>query len=226
MKKIIVIITFLLLFTTIAEAATLTTTIVRVREYLYETDSTNSIYSDALITEAINEGQNTLSNLLSLSSNWENKTNADCVYTTGAVSVSAPTGLSRVLAVWDSTTNKPYIQVKPENSFQLFSATAKDPMFDISNGVINFRPAAAAPGTLEISYLKAYPELTSGSDTLSVQTRYTRMLIYASTWIILKNDNQTARAENVYKLLTDLVTIENTAKNNTNITERAQQGAK
>lgn len=225
MKRLFLIILLLVaFFATTAEAATLTTQIARVREYLYQTDSTNSTYTDTQITEAINQGQDLLSNLLSYSANYENVLKASCAYTTSSVSITAPSNFKKIISIYDAATYKPYIQIKPEERFRLYSATTKDPAFVIDGGTITYFPASAASGTLEVTYLKAYTTLTSGSDTITVQTRYLNALTLAAVWYALQADNQQARAANIYKLLTDLITIENNAMANSNVIERVQGG--
>jgi len=224
--KNLILLTLLLVafFATTAEAATLTTEIARVREYLYQTDSTNSTYTDAQITEAINTSQDLLSNLLSYSANFENVLKSSCAYVTGSVSLTSPTGFKKIITVYDASSYKPYIQIKPEEAHRLYSATTKDPAFLIDGGTIKYFPASTASGTLEVVYLKAYTTLSSGSDTITVQTRFLNMLTLASVWYVLQADNQQARAANIYKLLTDLVTIENNAMVNSNVIERVQGG--
>jgi len=211
-------------FATTAEAATLTTEIARVREYLYQTDSSNTTVTDTAITEAINTSQDLLSNLLSYSANFENVLKASCAYVTGSVSLTSPAGFKKIITIYDAATYKPYIQVKPEEAHRLYSATTKDPAFFIDGGTIKYFPASTASGTLEVIYLKAYTTLSSGSDTITVQARYLNLLTLASVWYILQADNQQARAANIYKLLTDLVTIENNSLINTNVIERVQGG--
>ena len=225
MKRLILLALLLVaFFATTAEAATLTTQIARTRELLYQSDSSNSTYTDTLITEAINTSQDLLSNLLSYSANYENVLKASCAYVTGSVSLTSPTGFKKIITIYDAATYKPYIQIKPEEAHRLYSATTKDPAFMIDGGTIKYFPASTASGTLEVVYLKAYTTLTSGSDTVTVQTRYLNHLTLASVWYILQADNQQARANNIYKLLTDLVTIENNAMTNTNVIERVQGG--
>ena len=221
------IITFMLVLAyTSAEAATLTTQIARTREMLYQSDSSNSTVTDTLIAEAINTSQDLLSNLLSYSANYENVLKASCAYVTGSVSLTSPTGFKKIITIYDAATYKPYIQIKPEEAHRLYSATTKDPAFLIDGGTIKYFPASTASGTLEVVYLKAYTTLSSGSDTIAVQTRYLNLLTLASAWYILQADNQQARAANIYKLLTDLVTIENNSMVNSNIVEKVQGGAK
>lgn len=227
MKRFIILLSILAAFfiNIPAEAATLTTEIARVREYLYETDSSNSIYTDTQITEAINSGQDLLSNLLSYSANFENVLKSSCAYVTGSVSLTSPTGFKKIITIYDAATYKPYIQIKPEEAHRLYSATTKDPAFIIDGGTIRYYPASTAPGTLEVVFLKGYPIL-SGSDTITVQARYLNFLTLASAWYILQADNQQARSGNIYKLLTDLITIENNSMVNTNVIERVQGGSK
>jgi len=209
-----------------ANAATLTTEIARVREYVYETDSANSVYTDALITEAIQSGQELVGNLLSYSSNYENVLTSQCAYITVSVSITSPTGMKKVIEIFDVATLKPYIQIKPEDAHRLYSATTKDPMFMINGGVIKFYPAATAPGTLEVNFLKAYTPLSSGSDVISVQTRYLNLLTLASAMLILTWDNQAARAGALKQSLTDQITIENQQMLNSNVIEKTQGGVK
>ena len=226
MKRLIILLSILAaLFINIpAEAATLATQIARVREYLYQTDSTNSTYTDTQITEAINQGQDLLSNLLSYSANYENVTSTQLSATTGSVSVSLPSNFKKVIN-FSSILGKPYIQIKPEETFRLYLATDKDPCFLLSGGVLAFRPAVTARSFFDLTYLKSYAQLTSGADTVMVQSRYLNILTLASVWYVLQADNQQARAANIYKLLTDLITIENNAMINSNVIERVQ-GAK
>lgn len=225
MKRLVLIILLLVaFFATTADAATLTTTIARVREYLYQPDPANSIYTDTLITEAINTSQGLLSNLLSYSANFENVLKSSQAYVTGSVSLTSPTGFKKIITIYDAATYKPYIQIKPEEAHKLYSATTKDPAFFIDGGTIKYFPASTAPGTLEVVYLKAYTTLSSGSDTITVQTRYLNLLTLASVWYVLQADNQQGRAASIYKLLTDLVTIENNSMVNSNVIERVQGG--
>ena len=98
MKRLVI---FLLLATILvtgtAEAATLTTEIARVRSYLYQDDASNSTVTDATITEAINSGQDLLSNLLSYSANYENVLTASAAYTTSSVSITAPSNFKKII---------------------------------------------------------------------------------------------------------------------------------
>lgn len=223
MKRLIILLSILAaLFINIpADAATLTTEIARVREYLYQDTAANSTVTDTAITEAINTSQDLLSNLLSYSANYENVLKSSQAYVTGSVSITSPTGFKKIITIYDAATYKPYIQIKPEEAHRLYSATTKDPAFLIDGGTIKYFPASTAPGTLEVVYLKAYPIL-SGSDTVTVQARYLNLLTLASAWYVLQADNQQARAANIYKLLTDLITIENNAMINSNVIERIQ----
>lgn len=220
MKKIIVTATILLLLATNAHALTLTQQIARTREYLHQTDSANSIYSDTVITEAINSGQRVLENLLSASANKENFLITGCAYTTGSVSITAPTGLKKILEVYDVATTRPYIQLKHEEAHRLYLATTKDPMFIVNAGTITFKPAATSSGTLEVSYQKSYTRLTSGTDTVTVQDRYLEMLTLASAWYVLQQDGQANRAAAIYKQLSDLASLENSQSVNSDVIEK------
>jgi hypothetical protein len=242
MMKRICILTFTLMsffIYTFAEAATLTTQIARTREYLYQSDSANSTYTDAQITEAINQGQELLSNLLSYSANWENISYA--LYASSKTSeayFSIPTsttavGLKKIISAfitWPTdafSVKRPMIQVKPEEfPYRFYQGSTKDPTFFMGDGLFRYCPAHPGGGYVWVSilYLKKYTTLSSGSETVTVQDRYLNLLTLCSVWYILQADNQQARAANIYKLLTDLVTIENNALVNTNVIERVQGG--
>ncbi len=218
---------------TYAEAATLTTTIARVREYIYETDSANSIYTDAQITEAINEGQRLLENLLSASSNFENVSKKQYAVTTGETSISLASLTAQKFkgilnaSILLSGAYKPMIQVRPEEfAPRFYNGTTKDPVFCFMDGALNFFPAAAAPTTVEVVISKYYTPLVSGSDTVTVQARFERLLIYAAAYIVLQIDNQPTRAAAVKTLLTELITIENQKAANGIVPERVQGGVK
>ena len=229
MKKIMFLILALMLLTNVASeasCATLTTEIAAVRAELYQTDSSNSIFSDAQITSGINQGQEMLANLLSASSNYENCLTASASYITGAVTLTSPTYFKKIVEVFDST-GKPYIQIKPEEAHRLYGTnTTKDPVFMFEAGVLNFRPAATAPGTMYIRYVKGYPRLSTGSDVIAVQDRYLDLLTYTAAFILLQNDNQTARAAALKQTVTEQIQIENTNMLNSNVIEKMQQGAK
>ena len=237
MKRFIIAIMALLVFATSAEAVTLAQEIARCREYLYETSSDNSVYTDAQITEAINSAQDLLSNLLSYSSNHENIINSSIAVTaTGEVCIapaSLPVSLKKIISysiIWPGGTASsmtPCIQIKPEEyPFRFYKGTTKDPVYFYTAGYLWFYPAN--PGGVMGHYivgLKAYTRLVNTTDTVTVQDRYLNFLTLASVWYVLQADNQTNRAGNIYKLLTDLITIENTAMVNSNVVERVQ-GAK
>lgn len=230
MKRLIL---FLLLATILvtgqADAATFATQIARVREYLYQTDSSNSIYTDEQITEAINEGMVLLENILSYSARPDNICVDNMSFDTGSVtlyygtsSVFLPPLFGKIIALYDST-GKPYIQIKPEEAFRTRTATTKDPVFIMLNGIFYIYPAPTTSGTLKMIYSKIY-YISPIDGSLTVEFKHLNKLTLAAVWYILQADNQTARAGNIYKLLTDLVTIENNALVNTNVIERVQGG--
>lgn len=234
MKRLIILLSILAaLFINIpAEAATLTTEIARVREYLYQTDSSNSTYTDAQITEAIKEGMVLLENLLSYSARPDNINNVTMSYDTGSVllycgttSVYLPSYFGKIICLYD-TTGKPYIQIKPEELFRIKSATTKDPVFVMLNGVIYVYPIPTSSGILTLVYSKRYFISPDASATISVEEKHINRLTLAAVWYVLQADNQQARANNIYKLLTDLITIENNSMVNTNVVEKVQGGAK
>jgi uncharacterized protein YxeA len=240
MKKIIVTITFLLLFATMAQAATLTTEIARVREYLYDNDSANALYTDTQITEAINQGQEMLSNLLSYSSNHENVMfGYSFSLNTGEtlLSLSSSTiavGFKKIISfgvVWPGTSSanaQMAIQVRPEDfPTRYYKGTTKDPTFILTANYIYFYPAN--PGGLTgfyYLYLKRYTKLTGGGDTVTVQDRYLNLLTLSAAMLVLEWDNQTTRAAALKQSLTDQITVENNQMNNSNVIEKTLTGVK
>lgn len=234
MKRLIISILLLVaFFATTAEAATLTTTIARVREYLYEPSAANSIYTDTQITEAINEAQCLLEDLLSASANFENISKKQFAVMTGETSISLANLMAQKFkgilnaSILLNGVYKPMIQVRPEEfAPRFYNGTTKDPVFCFIDGALNFFPAALSSTTVEISYTKYYAPLVSGSDTLEVQMRFERVLLYAACYIVLAADHQKARADNFYKLLIDLITIKNQKAANGIIPERVQGGVK
>jgi len=226
-----------------ADAATLATERARVREMLYETDSTNSVYSDALINEAINEGQNLLSNLLSYSANYENvyytyglsSTTGETSIACASVSVEFKKIISASILYPGGTVAgiTPLIQVKPEEMpIRYYKGTLKDPTFFIGNSTSNvknifFYPANPG-GTIGLYFtlLKPYTKLVTDSDTITVQDRYLNLLTLAAAMLVLTWDNQTTRAAALKQSLTDLLTIENNQMLNSNVIEKVTGGAK
>ena len=215
-----------------AEAATLTTEIARVREYLYQDTAANSTYTDTQITEAITEGMSLLENLLCYSARTDNVNTATMSFDTGSVllyygttSVYLPSYFGKIISLYD-TSGKPYIQIKPEELFRVKNATAKDPVFVMINGVFYVYPVPTSSGTLTMVYSRRYFISVDASQTISVEAKHLNKLTLAAAWYILQADNQQARAANIYKLLTDLVTIENNSMVNSNVIERVQGGSK
>lgn len=242
MKKIILLATCLILATTcIAEARTLTEQIARTREYIYQTDSANSTVTDAQVTEAINSGQELLSNLLSYSANHENVLWSTTVSTTTGETTFTPLGASTLAVGFKKvisvslvypgsafTAMIPAIQVKPEdNPTRFYKATLKDPVFFIQNNALLVYPGNPG-GTMYVvyTYLKKYTRLSTGSETVTVQDRYLDLLTLASAMNLLTWDNQTARAAALKASLTDQLTTENNMMTNSNVIEKVSGGVK
>lgn len=233
MKKFLCTIAILFVCVTSVEASTLATFRARVREYLYQTDSANSIYPDAMLNESINEGQRLLENLLTGSSNYENVSRKQFLVVTGETSITSASftayNFKSILnaSICFGGVYKPMIQVKSEEFAPRFAnATTKDPVYCFLDGTFTFYPAATAPTTVEVVISKFYTPLSGDSDTLMVQARFERILIYATSYIVLMLDNQQTRAANVYKLMSELVALENQKAINGNIIEPIPAGGK
>ena len=226
------------------QARTLTEQIARTREYVYDNDSANAIYTDAQVTEAINSGQELLSNLLSYSANHENVKISYAISTTTGESylqISNVSNFARFKKVVSCGIAYPpnygiyipAIQVKPEEYPSRFSkGTLKDPTFFIgdsgfTSSVVLFYPVN--PGgvlVMNLLYLRGYTRLTTCSETITVQDRYLDLLTLASAMNLLTWDNQTTRAAAIKSSLTDQISIENNSMINSNVIERVSVGGK
>ena len=132
MKKILIALLLILSFSTVVEATSLATIRGRVREYLYETDEINTIYTNTFINEAINEAQYMVLDILPSSAHYNMKTTSAVSLSSGTIAYSLPTDFRTIISV--SANNKPVIQLKEEEFYGKYaSATTKDPMFCIYN---------------------------------------------------------------------------------------------
>lgn len=220
MRKIVFGIALTLLLINFAYASTsLLTTRGRVREYLYETDSTNTNYSDTMINESIKQAENMLMDALPASANYNLLQTAAVTLTASKNTYSLPTDFRKLIAA--SYLNKPCIQVKPEEFYaKPLNATTKDPMFVILNSTIKFFPDPTSGATAEILYLKQVTQLTSDSDTLSTLLEYDNLVVLLATNHLLKLDNQVIRTQGIDQLIQQYITLIQQNIINSNVIEK------
>jgi len=213
MKKILIALLLVLSFSTIVEATTLSTIRGRVREYLYETDEINTIYTNTFINEAINEAQYMVLDVLPTSANYNMLTTYSVAISSVTNSYSLPTDFRSVVAT--SLYGKPIIQLKQEEFYgKYLNATTKDPMFCIFNNKINVYPATT--GTLEIMYMKQPTFLDADTKEVSTIQEFDKLITMAATIYILRLDNQVARSEAIARQFLDEVQMKGGTYINTN----------
>lgn len=213
MKKILIALLLVLSFSTISEATTLATIRGRVREYLYETDEINTIYTNTFINEAINEAQYMVLDVLPTSANYNMLTTYSVAISSVTNSYSLPTDFRSVVAT--SLYGKPIIQLKQEEFYgKYLNATTKDPMFCIFNNKINVYPATT--GTLEIMYMKQPTFLDADTKEVSTIQEFDKLITMAATIYVLRLDNQVARSEAIARQFLDEVQMKGGTYINTN----------
>ena len=209
--------------TSICEATTLSDVRTRVRELLYETDEVNTIYSNTLLNEAINEGQYMLLDILPSSANYNMKTTSSITLVSGTSAYTLPTDFRTIIS--SSANGKPIIQLREEEFYGKYvNATAKDPMFCIFNNKINVYPNTLT-GTLEIMYMKQPTFLSEDSDTLSLLSEFDRLIALAAVIYVLRIDNQTIRSEAIARQFLDEVSMKAGVYLNTNSVNKKQGAA-
>lgn len=213
MKKILIALLLILLFSSISEATTLSDVRTRVRELLYETDEVNSIYTNTLINEAINEAQYMVLDVLPLSANYNMLTTYSVAVTSASNSYDLPTDFRTIVST--SLYGKPIIQLKQEEFYGKYvNATSKDPMFCIFNNKINIYPAST--GTLEVMYVKQPTFLSGDTDSISLLSEFNRLIILGATIYVLRIDNQPNRSETIARQFLDEVQMKYGIYLNTN----------
>ena len=223
MKKIIIAILIILCMTSICEATTLSDVRTRVRELLYETDEVNTIYSNTLLNEAINEGQYMLLDILPSSANYNMKTTSSITLVSGTSAYSLPTDFRTIIS--SSANGKPIIQLREEEFFGKYvNATTKDPMFCIFNNKINVYPNTLT-GTLEIMYMKQPTFMTADTNSITLLSEFDRLIALAATIYVLRIDGQTVRSEAIARQFLDEVAMKAGVYLNTNSVNKKQGAA-
>ena len=223
MKKIIIAILIILCMTSICEATTLSAVRARVRELLYETDEVNTIYSNTLLNEAINEGQYMLLDILPSSANYNMKTTSSITLVSGTSAYSLPTDFRTIIS--SSANGKPIIQLREEEFYGKYvNATAKDPMFCIFNNKINVYPNILT-GTLEIMYMKQPTFMTADTNSITLLSEFDRLIALAATIYVLRIDGQTVRSEAIARQFLDEVAMKAGVYLNTNSVNKKQGAA-
>lgn len=219
MRKILFALILSLVVIDAAHATILSSVRTRVREYLYETDSTNTNFTDTMINESIRQAENMLMDALPASANYNLLQTAAVTLTASKNTYSLPSDFRKTIAV--SYLNKPAIQIKPEELYaKQLLATTKDPSFVILNSTIKFFPDPSAGSTAEILYLKQVTQLSSDGDTISTLLEYDNIITLIATSHLLKIDNQPLRAAEVDKLIQQYITLIQQNIINSNVIER------
>ena len=209
--------------TSICEATTLSDVRTRVRELLYETDEVNTIYSNTLLNEAINEGQYMLLDILPSSANYNMKTTSSITLVSGTSAYTLPTDFRTIIS--SSANGKPIIQLREEEFYGKYvNATAKDPMFCIFNNKINVYPNILT-GTLEIMYMKQPTFMTADTNSITLLSEFDRLIALAATIYVLRIDGQTVRSEAIARQFLDEVAMKAGVYLNTNSVNKKQGAA-
>ena len=202
-------------------ATSLSSLTTKVRTLLYETSSTNSLYADAQIYDAINQAQKFLLDIMPISAHYNMLTEATSSVTVGNNSATLPTDFRRIVQV--KYNGKPAIQVNPETYYSTIgkATITTDPMFFIRGTKIYLFPTVAS-GTKEATllYQKMPTELTASTHEISLLVDYDYLLVLSATQIILQNDNQVGRAAAIEKSLSNVLSPINNRFANTNVIEK------
>lgn len=219
MKRLIIAILILFLCFDIAGATTLSDARTRVREMLYETDSTNSIYSDTLLNEAIKEAQFMVLESLPFSANYNMLTTAAVTLINGQATYSLPADFWAYVSC--SYKGTPAIQIRPEEYYgKVRQATIKDPLFCIIASKLVLLPTPTTGDTMEIQYVKTPTDLATDTTSISLLAEYDRLIAVGATWYILNLDNQATRAATTEKLFIALIQKKIDMLRNSNIVEK------
>lgn len=229
MKKFcILVFTLMVIFgyTFEAEAATYTDIIARVREYIYEPTAANSIFSDTVITEAIIQGEQYLSDALPLSANTNLNTESVILCTPGVSTYSLPATSTiefrKIIAL--QYCGVPAIQVKLEEYYSKPTkpVLGKDSYFTIINDKIKVWPApTSATQSIELVYqFRTNPTYSSASYPVAIKDEYKYMLVLAACRYLMYVDGQTVRGDSITKELNGELQAIYDGLNNSNIVER------
>ena len=176
----------------VSEAATLSQVRTRVREYLYETDEVNSIYSNTMLNEAISQAQLYVIDVLPVSANYNMLTTASISLSSGVDSYSLPADFRRMVAL--KVGDKQATLLKPEEYFnKALLASSKDIAYCVIGSKIVISPAPTSSGTAILLYMKQPAALSSDSATLTTLPEFDTPVMLAAVQYILFSDSQTVR---------------------------------
>jgi len=201
-------------------ATTLSDIRTKVRRLLYETDSTNTIYADALLNDFINMAQRMMVDQMPYSAHW-NLLKVDTVSVSiGTPYYSLPSGFREILGV--RVNQKAAIQVKASDYFgKIGQATiAKDPMFFLMNDYIYIFPTpTAVTQTAEVLFAVNVVDMETDTTEVQTLTEFDNLLSVGAAMLVLTNDNQQTRAAALEKVYTTLLTSTGQTLANSNVIE-------
>jgi len=220
-RLIVVLVLASVCFSALAANSTLTVLRAKLRVLLYQTDSTNTIYPDALLGDAIYQAQNVLLDTLPHSANWNCLKQGTISVVIGTTNYSLPADFRKVASL--RYAGKPAIQIKPDEFFaKKDQATLKkDPMFFIMASKVYVFPTPTNT-TQEINLIYQSMATTLATDTTEVctMTQYDQPLLLAALYQVLMQDNQINRAAAVEKMFMNFVSLIQNGLTNTNVVEK------
>jgi len=227
MRKLLIAIVIVMLTVNTVFATTLLDVRTRVRAYLHETDTTNSTWTDAQVTQAVNAAQDYITNALPASCHYNLITKKAQAMTPSQSTYALPADFKSIISVrhW-ANTDTPLIQLTPINYLTgSYKATTKDPAYFIMGTDINVYPAPTLNQQMDYLYMKQPTRLSGDSDVVTLLTIYDEALVIAASLHLLSMDNQKDRASAV-KAYLDLQ-LANIAEffYNSNIVEPKRQKA-
>lgn len=201
-------------------AADYTTTRARVREYLYEPSSTNSVYSDTLLNESIDKAQDFLLDMMPVSAHYNMQTLYTTTTTASTSAVALPSDFRNVLSVKVGTKQAWQIKANDFHNSVLKKATTNDPAFYIMNTSLMLYPTPTDSTTaVELLYVKKPNKWVTDGTTISLLDIYLPLVALEAARYVLMQDNQANRAAAVEKLLISEMQAVQIRQTNTNNVE-------
>lgn len=207
MRKLFIALIIVLFTINTATATTLLEIKTKVRNYLHESDTTNTNYNDTMCVEAVNTSIEFLINTLPTSCHYnllELKLQA-CTPNVGEYAL--PTDFKFIVSTKFYADNTPMIQLSPMNfATARNKATAKDPAFMIYGSKIYIFPYPTLNQQFDYMYMKQPAKMVSDSDTIPLLPIYDEPIVLGAVVHILNMDNQSVRAATIEKYLANQLT--------------------
>lgn len=225
MKKFIIAIFMILIFSNIAYSMTLAECRGRIREYLYETDESNTLYSNTMIKEAITQAQYFVLDILPASANYNMLITSTIALANGTAEYSLPVDFRRVVNF--KINGKQATLLKPEEYYNKSALIGtKDVAYCIIGSKLVISPTPTAVGISELLYMKQPAILTSDSSTLTTLFEFDNLVVLSAVQYLLFTDNQSARAISVTNEITKNIKSIVNRFDNTNIKESSSNEMK